>query len=127
MSAPLPSRLTTRLNEPVPPPTLKASVMARVAREAARAEAPTRALAPVGWRAEAPAWLGTTLGFTLVAGTAVFRWMSSGATPAPTVVPIAPSALGFIPPDTTGAVVLGLGLLAYLGGLFSPLRGRGRR
>jgi hypothetical protein len=126
MNERLTTQLTTRLPEPAPPASLKATVMARIAREADRREALAARPAPRrrSWR-DAPAWLWTTAGIALTAGVRVYQHAQTGAP----LGPDAPSPmrmLTLLPADLTMAATILLGLLVYLAGLFAPLRNRER-
>jgi hypothetical protein len=53
-----------------------------------------------------------------------WRWLVTGALPDLTSPRIGRDSLALAPIDGPAVLVLGLGLLLYLGGLFAPLRSR---
>jgi hypothetical protein len=109
-----------RLPEPIPPATLRASVMARVMREDVRrapGEATARAYRP-GTRF---AWLWSVAGLAIVLCVTAYGWLDEGAVPdvlSPRIGRGSPQLL----PMGPGGLLLSLGLLIYLAGLFGPLR-----
>lgn len=110
------------LHEPTPPPTITATVMARIAREAGH-RVEEQVTAPVRRIADVAAWVYTFAGAALVLLVFGYGWLSSGAMPDLTSARIGlgrPSLMPSLGPLSTW---LGLGLLVYLAGLFSPLRG----
>ena len=119
----------TRLVEPAPPATLKATVMARIAREADRASSAAAAEGvPVRRRHDGPVWLGAAAGLAIVLGASAYAgaygWFETGALPDFTS-PRTAGNLALIPTEPV-ALVVGLGLLVYLAGLLAPL-GSGER
>jgi len=113
-----------RLPEPTPPASLKATVMARIAREAERQQDIAAETAnPARIRRERPVWIWTLAGgLATVAGTSVYGWLVRGALPSFTSPLIGGVAPTLIPIQGSAALVIGLGLLVYLAGLFAPLR-----
>lgn len=117
----------TQLQEPAPPTTLKATVMARIAREADR-EQPDAAAQAVRLRRrrESPAWLWTLAGLVVVLGVTAYGWFEAGALPDVTS-PRTAGGLSLIPTEGPLALIVGLGLLVYMAGLIAPLRSGERR
>jgi len=116
--------LMARLPEPTPPASLKATVMARIAREAElqqdiAAEAANHARIP----RERSVWIWTLAGgLATVVGTTVYGWLAGGALPSFTAPLIGGGAPALIPMPGSAALIVALGLLIYLAGLFAPLR-----
>ncbi len=114
-----------RLPEPTPPTSLKATVMARIAREAepqhgVAAKAADHARIP----RERPIWIWTLVGgLAMVFGTSVIGWLAVGALPSVTSPLIGGAGVAtLIPMQGSAALMIGLGLVIYLAGLFAPLR-----
>lgn len=117
--------LLKELTEPAPPPTMTATVMARIAREAERrAEVP--AVAPADRRADVAAWLYTFAGVAVVLLVCGYGWISTRSMPDLTSARIGLGRPTLIPVQGPLLVALGLGLLFYVAGLFAPLRSAGR-
>lgn len=113
-----------RLPEPMPPSTLTATVMARIEREAERkADAGE---APVPRHREHRAWLWTLAGAALVLGVSLYGPLVKGALPDFTSSRIGFGRKGVLPVEGRTALLLALGLVVYLVGLFAPLRSGGR-
>ena len=115
-----------QLHEPTPPPSLQATVLARVAREADR-QSETAADAPASAprQPNRPVWLWTLAGFVIVLGASVYGWVEAGSLPDVTSPRIGGS-LALIPMEGPTALAIGLGLLIYMAGLVAPLRTGGR-
>ena len=110
----------SQLPEPMPPSTLTATVMARIEREAEqRAEAPVAAPAN---RARELAWLLTFAGIALVMIGFINGWVSAGSLPDFTAARIGLNRAPVMPIGPSVTLLLALGLLVYVAGLFSPLR-----
>jgi hypothetical protein len=111
----------SRLPEPLPPSTLTATVMARIEREAEqRAEASIAE--PVTRPRELQVWLWTFVGLTLVLIVFINGWGSGGFVPNFTSARIGLAHAPLMPPEARVSLLLALGLVAYLAGLFAPLR-----
>jgi hypothetical protein len=108
-----------QLPEPDPPETLAAVVMARIERDVdLGADA---SVVPVR-RREYPAWAWTVAGVVLVFGVSIYGWYATGSTP-----DVASSRVGLgrpalMPTQGPVSLLLALGLLIYIVGLFAPLR-----
>ena len=119
-------QLMTKLDEPEPPASLKATVMARIARESEKQETPAAAVATArtqrghDWNA----WLCVVAGFCVVILMSGYGWLAEGALPDVASPRLGPVRVALIP-DSPTVLIVGLGLLAYLAGLFAPLRSRG--
>jgi hypothetical protein len=111
--------LLERMDEPSPPASLAAGVMARIEREGAPAR--VRVATSAGG-AERAVWIWALTGLALV----IAAWSSL-----PSPSSLMPSAgLGggrFLPAVGAGLVPLVIGLLLFLKGLFAPLRPGSRR
>ena len=121
MNDELSTRLSS-LHEPEAPETMKANIMARIARASDAIDSldvPQRA--PV--RRESHAWSLTVLGAVLVAGVVAYGWLSAGQLPDYLSARIGSErpSLRTLPGPLTAAMVAAL--MAYLAGLFAPLRG----
>jgi hypothetical protein len=114
--------LMARLPEPAPPPALAATVMARIAREAAR----DAVAAPARRRREGLAWLCALAGLAVVFGLSAWGWIGA-ALPHPMSWSIGPGIPDVLPVEGPAVPLLALGLLLYLAGLFAPLRSGIRR
>jgi len=113
--------LMTRLPDPAPPPTLTATVMARIAREEEARHAAV--IEPV--RRERPAWPWALVGIAVVIGASAWGWLAAGTVP-DLISPRIGTGAPLLTPGGPAAVGITLGLLVYLAGLFAPLRHRGR-
>ena len=114
--------LMARLPEPTPPASLKATVMARIAREAEE-QREIAAADPARIPRERPVWIWTFAGgLATVLGTSVYGWLVKGALPSFTAPLIGGGMPTLIPMQGLAALIVGLGLLIYLAGLFAPLR-----
>lgn len=109
----------SQLPDPDPPATLAATVMARIHREADEQAAFP---AVVVSRRDIASWWWTLAGVALVFGAAIYGWYATGATPDIVSSRIGPGRPALIPTAGPGGMVLALGLLCYLAGLFAPLR-----
>ncbi len=117
----------TRLSEPPPPASLKATVMARIARDANVANAaPSVAAAPARRGRETLVWLSAVGGLALVICAVAYGWLEAGALPSAMSPRLGPTTLSLLPAGPA-ALVIGLGLLVYLAGLFGPLSTSGRK
>lgn len=117
--------LLKALPEPTPPLTMTATVMARIARQADR-RVEDQVAVPVRRGAEMTAWLYSVTGAALVVGVFAYGWVTSGAMPDLTAARIGLGRPSMMPALGPFSALLGLGLLIYLAGLFSPLRIRAR-
>ncbi len=119
--------LLSRLPDTVPPSSLAAGVMARIAREPERASAADTLRSRASGRAERRAWLWVVIGLAVVAGVFAHGWWSGGFS-ANVMAPRTGTIWPHPPMPFDGwSLVLGLGLWALLIGLFAPLhRGRER-
>ena len=113
----------SRLAEPMPPSTLTATVMARIEREAER-KADEKVAVPVSRARELQTWLWTFVGVALVLAVFVSAWLSSGALPNITAARIGLNHPPLMPMESRVSLLLALGLIAYIAGLFAPLRRR---
>ena len=120
-------RLLARLPEPTPPPTLAATVMARIARLPDRAATAMPMRRPVPTRGERPAWALTAVGVLVVVGLTVHGWMAGGVLPDITSARIGLGRPSVMAVEGWSTLLLGLGLWLFLVGLFAPLRSKGRR
>jgi predicted phage tail protein len=117
--------LLKALPEPAPPLTMTATVMARIAREADR-RVEDQVTVPVRRGADVAAWLYSVTGAALVVVVFAYGWVTSGAMPDLTSARIGLGRPSMMPALGPFSALLGLGLLIYLAGLFSPLRSRAR-
>ena len=108
-----------RLPEPTPPSTLTATVMARIEREAQEKVA---ALAVPARLPEVRAWLWTTVGVALVLGVLIYGSFEAKAMPDFISARIGIGRAPLMPIEGSAILLLGLGLLVYLAGLFAPMR-----
>ena len=115
----------SRLPEPMPPSTLTTTVMARIEREAEQ-EADAKVAVPVSRAREWQPWLWTFAGIALVLMVFVKGWLSSGSLPSLVSPRIGLNHAALMPVGTGVSLLLALGLIVYLAGLFAPLR-RGDR
>ena len=113
----------SRLPEPTPPSTLTATVMARIEREAEE-KAHAKVAMPVSRARELQTWLWTFVGVALVLTVFVSAWLSSGTLPNITAARIGLNHAPLVPVEARVSVLLALGLIAYVAGLFAPLRSR---
>jgi hypothetical protein len=121
------STLMTNLSAPAPPASLKATVMARIAREADRQDAPVpSAIAPAHPGRDRVVWLSAFIGLAVVLSTVGYAWISAGTLPNVASPRLGPMSIPLIPQGTAG-MAIGLGLLVYLAGLFGPLRSDSRK
>jgi hypothetical protein len=120
----------TRLPSLAPPASLAANVMARVARlsderSVVRPAVRTSLIGTESSSSERLAWVSGLAGLVIALGTYVHREMAAGTLPDFTSSRIGHVQLVTMPIEPA-MLVLALGLLLYLKGLFSPLR-RGNR
>jgi hypothetical protein len=108
-----------RLSDPAPPATLAASVMARVARE--REESRSK-VGRVAARQDRRFWLWTPGGLIMTLVVIVPAWLGVVRSTAVTSWLPGIGTLGLVPATGPGVLLLALGLLIYLAGLFAPLR-----
>ena len=127
MNDELAARLT-RLPEPTPPASLPATVMARIAREADAGPAVRTAhsAATRGVR-DRLVWVSVLAGLAVVLCGSAYGWLVDG-----TVLDLTSPRIGQGGPSLTtltgpAGLLLGLGLLAFVFGLFAPLRNDGGR
>lgn len=111
--------LMTTLSEPAPPASLKATVMARIAREAEDRQPPSPA--PARSYRDRLVWIAAFAGLAIVAGAVAYGWLEAGSLPSGMSPRVGLVTISLIP-DGPSALVVGLGLLVYLAGLFGPLR-----
>lgn len=110
-----------RLPEPVAPAGFEARVMARIAREAGAVT-----VAPPGERLETPTgWAGTIVGTALAFAAIFWGWFEPGITSL--ISPEGRINTPGTPSHVPALLLLSLGLLCYLAGLFAPLRHSHRR
>lgn len=116
----------TRIPEPAPPPTLAATVMARIEREADLGASVARA-GRTGRYDQWSGWLWVIAGTALVLGASIRAWLVDG-TPLQLTSPRigAGSMPVMMSPEDPATLLLVLGLLLYLVGLFAPLRHNSR-
>jgi len=115
----------SQLPEPMPPSTLTATVMARVEREAELRADPMIAV-PARRARELQTWLWSFAGIALVMFVFVNGWLSAASLPDVTGSRIGLNRAPLMPIETSVSLLLALGLLIYVAGLFAPLRSRGR-
>lgn len=115
--------LMTRLPEPVPPPALTATVMARIAREVDGSLAPARS-GPARDGSDRLVWIWTLAGFAVVFCVTAWWWPLAGSLTELTSPKIGGGIPDVVPMDAPVAALLGLGMLVYLTSLFAPLRSR---
>lgn len=111
----------SRLPEPMPSSTLTATVMARIEREADH-KAHAKVAVPASRARELRTWLWTFAGVAVVLMVFVNGWLSSGSLPNFTSARIGLGRAPLMPVGTSVSLFLALGLIAYLAGLFAPLR-----
>ena len=111
--------LLTQIPEPAPPPSFKATVMARIAREADR-PLPDVAVMRLERRRDRRAWMLIPTGLLLAAGATAYPYLAAMAVPNLSLR-TSPITLGLIPAGGSLAIVAGMGLLVYLAGLFATL------
>lgn len=126
MTDPIEPRLA-RLAEPAAPYSLVPGVMARIARltvhDPVTARRPVRT--PVG--APREEWVGglwAFIGVMLAVGAIIPGWITTGSAPNLISSRIGNAGLVLIPTDGFRSLLLWVGLLLYLRGLFAPLRRR---
>ena len=116
----------TKLPEPPPPYSLKATVMARIAHEAdlqsQEAEATPSLSRPRDWFVSLP----ILAGLAVVVAAVTAPWISEGTLPDLTSPRLGAITVSLIP-ESQIALVIGIGLLVYIAGLFAPLRRDARR
>lgn len=118
--------LVTGLSDPELPASFKATVMARIERDADRQSAVAAEEAASAPRQhDLPAWLWTFAGLVVVVCASAYGWLEMGSAPDFTSPRIG-QRLVLIPADGSTALAVALGLLAYMAGLLAPLRS-GRR
>jgi len=110
--------ILSTLPEPVAPPSMTASVMARIAREADAAVAVERPR-------ERPTWLWSVVGLTVVVAAMVYGWATGAALPDLLGSKVG-GRLALLPMGGPLTALMAGGLLVYLAGLFAPLRSRSR-
>jgi hypothetical protein len=120
-------RLLARLPEPTPPPTLEATVMARIARLPDRAGTAMPMRRRVATRGEPSAWILSVVGLLVVVGLTVHGWLAGGVLPDVTSARIGFGRQSVMAIEGWSMLLLGLGLWLFLAGLFAPLRSKGRR
>ena len=113
------------LPEPAPPSSMTATVMARIEREAEQ-KAHVKVGVPVSPARELRTWSWTVAGVALVLIAFVNGWLSSGSLPDFASARIGINHAPLMPVGTGVSMLLALGLIAYLAGLFAPLRSVGR-
>ena len=118
MSDDLATRLS-RLAEPEPPSSLSATVMARIAREAGATARPVRSR-------ERASWVWALPGLALVASGCLYGWITGGSVP-DVPLRVGPNMSTLVPTAGLPLLMLALGVVASLAGLFAPLRHSGRR
>jgi hypothetical protein len=122
-----------RLPEPMPPATLAATVMARVAEERAPSSLASRAPRDNSANGRArrswtglPAWAAAFAGLAIVFVSWIGGQLEAGSSLALISSQIGVPSPGSMPPNGSAVFGLALGLLLYLAGLFAPLRKSGR-
>jgi hypothetical protein len=114
-----------QLPEPAPSSTLKANVMARIAREGDRSAAtPSRDAVRIGRVSDRAAWVVALAGIALIVGAAAQGWIDAATLPSLISPRIGPGHASLMPLEGFGEAVLALGALVYLAGMFAPLRSR---
>jgi hypothetical protein len=113
--------ILSRLPEPMPASTLTATVMARIEREAEE-KADAKAAAPASRAREFQTWLWTLVGVSLGLVVFINGWLSAGSLPDFTAARIGPKRAPLMPIGTSASLLLAVGLLVYVAGLFAPLR-----
>jgi len=111
-----------RLPEPIPPSTLAATVMARIAREPDPVTTIAGVPGPVLHTGYLADWLWTLVGILAVMGLTVHGWVTLGAPPDVLSPRIGRSAGVLMPITGSGMLLLALGLWLFLAGLFAPIR-----
>jgi hypothetical protein len=113
--------LMKQLDEPAPPASLRANVMARIARDADR-----QRMAAAEKLVQPPrrdlAWLWTFAGLAIVLSATVYGWLAGGSRPNFTSPRIGPGTFALIPQNLPAALIVLAGILIYLPALFAPLR-----
>ncbi len=110
--------LLARLPEPEPPPTLSATVMARIAREPARQR--QELVAREGMPRGRPFRAHILAGVLIVLAVTVHGWI--GAASVPDVVSWRIGLPRLVPSGGPAALLVAIALLLYVRGLFAPLR-----
>ena len=119
--------LMKHLDEPAPPASLRANVMARIARDVDRRHSATADGAARVPRRESSVWLRMLAGLAVVLSANVYAWLDAGSLSTFIAPRIGPASPALIPMEGPAALVMGLGLLIYLAGLLAPLRDGNRR
>jgi uncharacterized membrane protein YtjA (UPF0391 family) len=116
--------LLTRLPEPAPPPALAATVMARIARESesGRTAVNRPVRSPAVQRGDGLGWLWVVSGLIVVVGLTLHEWVIIGSPPDVTSSRIGFGGLVLMPAGGPASLLLGVGLVLFLLGLFAPLR-----
>jgi hypothetical protein len=110
--------LLARLPDPEPPATLSATVMARIAREPDRAS--RGAMARDLQYRDRPFRARILAGVLVVLAVTVHGWVSAGSVP--DVVSWRMGLPRLVPIEGPAALLVAIGLLVYVRGLFAPLR-----
>ena len=118
--------LLAHLPEPSPPPAFTATVMARIARESAATPvaADRTVRAPAASSGERFGAVWALVGVMLVVWVTVNGWIGIGSPPDLTSSRIGNGRLVLMPVGGWASLLLCVGLVLYLLGLFAPLRQR---
>lgn len=108
--------LLARLPDPEPPSTLSATVMARISREPDRQELVAREAVP----RDRPFRAHILAGVVVVLAVTVHGWI--GGASVPDVVSWRIGLPQLVPSGGPAALLIAIGLLVYVRGLFAPLR-----
>jgi hypothetical protein len=123
MNVDLAAQLIDRLNEPQPPPSLMATVMARVTQEA-EARTPVATGAPAARVRDGVLAAGLVAGLVAAGGVTIWHWLPVGGPLSQLSPRVLGSPAGLIGLGDPAALPFMLGLALYLFVLFSPLRAR---
>ena len=118
--------LLARIPEPTPPPAFKATVMARIAREADQ-PLPDPAVVRTQRRRDRRAWMLASTGLLLAAGALAYPYLAAQVIP-DLSARMSPISAGAGAASGSLGILVAVGLLLYLAGLFAPLsQGDSRR
>jgi hypothetical protein len=112
-----------RLPDPEAPEAFRASVMARIERDAEWREAADTAGRERS-RADRPVWLWAFAGMAVATWAAGYTFWGTGTLPDVTSARIGLGRSALLPLDGLAAAAFAVGLFVFLAGLFAPVRTR---